>query len=368
MKITKLVCFIVLLTVAVSPLKGTAQDLPKGAIAQININDGPVNAITYSRPANQLAVAAGENIHIYEASTYKELTLLTGHTDSVLTLAYSPNGKFLISGSSDKTTRSWDTDSGKFIRAHKKYTGPINIIAFSANGNQFMCGGNEHADIWYWYPTNLNRSGKSGSYMPTKIFTASVFSYTGKFEVRAFDSISLLDEMITNHFAESGSKPEHSIVLIMGNTNLGVLSAHTDSVNVLTLHEKGKILATGSGDKTIQLWDLAQLWDLQVLKKPVHISKPLHILTGHTGNIAALDFSVDSKLLASGSSDKTVRLWDVKTGQHLHTFTRHTGEIGAITFLGDKALSGTAFAKDKALASGCSDGKVFIWDLDKVVP
>lgn len=164
MKITKFVSYVFLISVAVFSANGSTKDLPNGAIEKINIGDGPVNAIAYSRPANQLAVAAGNNIHIYDANTYKELKVLNGHTDSVLALVYSPNGKFLISGSSDNTTRSWDTDSGKHLRTHRKYAGPISAIAFSANGNQFMCGGNEHADIWYWYPTNLNQSSKSRSY------------------------------------------------------------------------------------------------------------------------------------------------------------------------------------------------------------
>ena len=108
-------------------------------------------------------------------------------------------------------------------------------------------------------------------------------------------------------------------------------------------------------DKTIQLWHIADR------------DKPLYTFIGHTDAITAVDYSTNGKLLASGSSDKTVRLWDVTTGKHLHTFTGHTGGIGAVTFLGDKALAGTAFAKDKALASGCSDGTVIIWDIDKVI-
>ena len=366
MKTTKFVSYIFLITFAVLSLNVSAQDLPKGAITQINISDGPVNAIAYSRPVNQLAVATGKNIYIYDATTYKELTVLTGHTDLVLALVYSPNGKFLISGSSDKTTRSWDTDSGKHLRTHKKYTGPINAIAFSADGDQFMCGGNEHADIWYWYPTNLNTSGKTGSYMPGKTCTASVFSYTSIYVARAFDSATFLDDRLVTRLTQNGRKLEKSIVVVGSSDYGGFLTAHTDSVNVLTLHEKGKIFATGSGDKIIQLWDIIEI-NIEETKEPVHITNSKHLLSGHTGGISALDFSVNGKLLASGSSDKSVRLWGVTTGQHLHTFTGHTGDVGAVTFLGDKALAGTAFAKDRALASGCSDGTVILWDIDKVV-
>ncbi len=366
MKITKFVSYVFLISVAVFSANGSTKDLPNGAIEKINIGDGPVNAIAYSRPTNQLAVAAGKNIHIYDANTYKKLRQLTGHTDSVLALAYSPNGKLLVSGSSDKTTRSWDTDSGKHLRTHKKYAGPINAIAFSANGNQFMCGGNEHADIWYWYPTNFNQSSKSRSYMPAKSSTANAFSYTGKYEARAFDSEKVLHDMLLTPLTQNGRTLENSIVIVVSSDYGGFLTAHTDSVYVLTLHEKNKIFATGSEDETIQLWDIEEI-DIDETKRPVHITNPKHVLSGHTGGISALDFSVNGKHLASGSSDNTVCLWDVRTGKHLHTFKGHTGKIGAVTFLGDKALAGAVFAKDKGLVSGCSDGTVILWDIEKII-
>ena len=362
MKTINVICTVLLLIVAVFLVNGNAQNLPKGAITQINTGQGPIYAIAYSRSANQLAVAADKTIHIYDASTYKELRLLTGHTDTILALTYSPNGKVLVSGSSDKTTRSWDTEFGNFIRTHKKYNGPINAIAFDANGEEFKCGGNEHADIWYWYPTNINKSGKTGSYMPTKSFTASSFSSTGKYEARAFESTTVLDDMLVTILTESGEKLENSIVFVESADYAGYLSAHTDTVNVLTIHENGNIFATGSADKTIQLWSIEKT------NKPIHITNPTHVLSGHTRGISSLDFSVNGKLLASGSSDKTVRVWDVEDGKHLHTFSGHSGEIGAVTFLGDKALANTAFAKDKTLASGSSDGTLIIWDLGKVVP
>ena len=67
MKITKSASFILLLTVAVFLVNGYAEDLPTGAIARIDIGEGPVNAIAYSRSVNRLAVAAANNIHIYDA-------------------------------------------------------------------------------------------------------------------------------------------------------------------------------------------------------------------------------------------------------------------------------------------------------------
>ena len=361
MKTAKLVGFILILTVTVFLTKAFAGDLPTGAIVRIS-GAGPINAIAYSRVANRLAVAAAENIRIYDASTYEEIKGLAGHTDSVLALAFSPSGKLLVSGGADNTARLWDVDTGKLLRTLKKHTGPVNAIAFAANGEKFKCGSNEDSAVWYWYSTDIHSSGKSGSYMPTNVFTATAFSSDSEIEARAFDSASVLDENLVNFFADSGKKPDASTVLLEYPNGAGVLSGHGGSVNVLTLHVKRKTLATGSVDKTIQLWDIKE-----DTGAPYHITQPLHILTGHRDGITAMDFSVNGELLASGSSDKTVRLWDVVTGQHLHTLTGHIGEIRAVTFLGDKALAAMAFAEAKALASGSTDGTVFIWDMNGVV-
>ena len=353
MKMTKVVSFILFLTVAFLA-NGFAQDLPTGAIARIDVGEGPVNAIAYSRSTNRIAVGAANSIHIYDADTYKELIVFTGHTDSVLAVAFSPNGKLLVSGSSDETVRLWETDTGELRRTREEHTGPINAVAFSADGKYFWSGGNEGPAIRSWYSVDGGKASKS-AYMPTDVFTATAFSLDGKTYARAFDDIT--DEIIVEALAKAGQKVEKGFVVISGLYNGGISTEHTDSVNVLTLYAKGKTLATGSADKTIRLWEITP-----------DTTKLLHTFRGHTGGIVAMDFSVNGELLASGSADKTVQLWDVATGQHLHTLTGHTGEIAAVAFLGDKALAGTAFAKDKALTSGSSDGTVFLWDLDKIIP
>ena len=354
MKMIRFASFMLLLTLAIFLVNGFADGLPKHAITRIDTGEGPVNAIAYSRAANRLAVAAADKIHIYDTSTYKELMVFAEHTDSVLTLAFSPNGKLLVSGSSDETVRLWNADTGKPIRTLHDHTGPVSAVAFSADGKAFWTAGNQEARFRSWYSADGGLRSIGGD-MPTEAFTATAFSHNGSVGARALDSESVLDKGMIEFLLEDGWKLESSIVYLLGYDGVGILSAHADSVNVLTLYAEREVLATGSADKTIQLWNMADT------------KKPFHILAGHTKGITAMDFSINSKLLASGSSDKTVRLWDVATGQHRHTLTGHTGEIGTVTFLGDKALAATAFAKDKALASGSSDGTVFIWNLDKVV-
>lgn len=352
---TKLISFILSLTVVVFLANGFAGDLPVGAIAQLDTGQKSVNAIAYSRVANRIAVAAAENIRIYDANTYKELMVFVGHTGSVLAVAFSPNGKRLVSGGSDKTVRLWDAETGKLLSTREEHTGPINAVAFSANGEKFWSGGNTDPAIRSWFSADGGQASKGG-FMPADVFTATAFSPGGKITARAFD-VASTDKGILNALLERGAKLKTSIVLLFGLNKAGSVSGHTDAVNVLALSAGVQTLATGSTDKTIQLWNM----DME------YSDQPLHVLAGHTEGITAMDFSVNGKLLASGSSDKTIRLWDVVTGQHLRTLTGHTSEIGAVTFLGDKALAGIGFAEAKTLATGSSDGTVFIWDLNKIV-
>lgn len=336
MKMTKLASFILFLIVAVFLTDGFAQDLPKGAIARIDVGERPVNAIAYSRSANRLAIAAANSIHIYDANTYKELMMLAGHTDSVLAVVFSPNGKHLVSGGLDKTVRLWDTETGKLRRTREEHTVPVNTVAFSADGKKFWSASHENDTIRSWHVRDGGRWGSESTPRAVDLITIAC-SYRGKVEARVFSGI-----------------PQQCLVQVPRLGHWRITTGHEDSINVLTLYPDGKTFATGGADKTIQLWNKADT------------DKPLYTLTGHAGGITAIDFSVDAKLLASGSSDKTVRLWDLTTGQSIQTFIGHIGEIGAVAFLEDKALAEMALAKGKAVASGDADGTVLIWDLNKI--
>ena len=79
-------------------------------------------------------------------------------------------------------------------------------------------------------------------------------------------------------------------------------------------------------------------------------------LSGHTSDINSVSFSPDGKLLASGSDDETIRLWDVSTGQTLHTLDEHESYVNSVSFSPD----------GKLLASGSEDGTVLLWDWEKI--
>jgi WD40 repeat protein/serine/threonine protein kinase len=115
---------------------------------------------------------------------------------------------------------------------------------------------------------------------------------------------------------------------------------HSTVVAALAFSPNGKLLATGSLDNNVRVWDVAA-------------QRPVGTLRGHTQLLRTVAFSRDGKILASGGSDNTVRLWDVAALKEITTFRRHKSLVGSLSFSSD----------GKTLASASIDGTVQLYDV-----
>lgn len=119
------------------------------------------------------------------------------------------------------------------------------------------------------------------------------------------------------------------------------LAEHSDKVYAVALSPDGKAIASGSQDFTVKLWNTETGELVRTLSQPA----------GHRDAVSAVAISPDGKQVASGSWEKDIKLWDLQTGKILRTFTGHQDKVMAVTFVNDQTV-----------ASGSLDKSIRIWD------
>ncbi|EUC58193.1 tyrosine kinase family catalytic domain protein, partial [Rhizoctonia solani AG-3 Rhs1AP] len=293
-----------------------------------------------------------------------------GHTKHVHSVAFSPDGKSVVSGSWDETVRTWDSHSpspiGEPLTGHSSY---INTVSYSPLGN-ILASGSLDKTIRLWDVNTRRQLGviegdhefPSVTFSPdSKLIASGGYSnYSGhpsKFVVQLWDVQKMI--AATNPFRGhvfnihsvqfspdgarlvSGSRDRTIRVWDVehGTTVLGPLEGHTDSVRSVAFSPDGSQIVSCSFDRTIRLWDV---------RRAGLIGNPYK---GHAGWVYSVAFSPRGTYVVSGGDDKTVRLWDIRTGRQVdQPFEEHTGVVLSVAFS----------PCGQYVASGSSDMKMII--------
>jgi WD40 repeat protein len=247
-----------------------------------------------------------------------------GHTDYVKSVAFSPDGTCIISGSNDNTIRLWDVHSGKAIGSpFQGHANSVWSVAFSRDGMHIISGSFDHT-VRLW-------DVKSGKLIGSP--------FTG--HDRAVTCVAVSPDGM--HVISGGGGGTIRLWEVQtGKAIHSPFQGHTDWVESVAFSPDGARVISGGDDKTIRLWDTRS-------GKAIH--SPFQ---GHTGGVESVALSPTGTYVVSGSRDRTIRLWDVQNGKVIRSLTDHSGEVKSVAFSPD----------GKRIVSGSSDRTIRLWDVE----
>ncbi|QRV86920.1 Notchless protein [Ceratobasidium sp. AG-Ba] len=284
-----------------------------------------VNSVGYSPDGAYIVSGSDDNtVRIWDARTGQPVgEPLHGHTRSVNSVGYSPDGAYIVSGSDDNTVRIWDALTGQPVgEPLHGHTRSVNSVGYSPDGAYIVSGSDDNTvriwDALTGQPVGEplhghTRSVNSVGYSPDGAY---IVSGSDDNTVRIWDALT----------GQPVGEPLHG---------------HTGSVNSVGYSPDGAYIVSGSDDNTVRIWDA-------LTGQPV--GEPLH---GHTGSVNSVGYSPDGAYIVSGSDDNTVRIWDALTGQPVgEPLHGHTGSVNSVGYSPDGAY----------IVSGSDDNTVRIWD------
>jgi WD40 repeat protein/predicted Ser/Thr protein kinase len=280
---------------------------------QTAVCDGPhaqLWAITFSADGKRLA-AAGEDraARVWDAATGALLATCQGHTRTVLAATFRLDGKRLATASADGTVRQWDPASGREVEPpYERHTGEVAAVAYSPDGKWVASAGKDRT-VRVW-----RAEGRQD--------VAVVHGHSGAVTDLAFapDGSRLASLSYATRLPGMEGDGTARVWNVDPRASLPVLRGHDNYVYPVAYTADGRLIASGSWDGTVRLWDAAT-------------GRPIGAPLPQGGTVRALALSPDGKrLVAMGDETDGLRAWDVATRRHVATYKTTDNRLWAVAY------------------------------------
>lgn len=276
-----------------------------------------VNVLAWSPDGKHIASGSSDKrVYVWEAASRNKVIATYNHAKSVKVVAWSHNGQYIASGGEDMEVRLWQVFSGNYIGSYRGHSQPVNAIAWSPNG-KYIASGSSDKTVQVW--DTATRTDYYAHRVPGGSANAVAWSPDGKYLIIAGNACY---KQVWNAWSSAA-------ICYRG---------HSSWINAIAYSPDGEHIASAGEDSTVQIWNASN-------------GRHIYTYRRHFSSVFTVAWSPDGRYIASGGASSNIQVWNITNGDIVHTYRGNSDQVLSIAWSPD----------GKYIASAGDDKTVQVW-------